>query len=60
MNVNKHQKVFNLNHGIHYVSSLSPPKLIRSSVVMARSDTATATWHAYLHIFDKYNIKMFK
>ncbi len=53
MNMNKHQKVFYFNRGTHHFSSLSPPKLIYSSVwfvVKARRDTAAAG-HAHLHIF---------
>ncbi len=43
MNMNKHQTVFYLNRGIQHFSSLSPPKLICSSVwfvVKARRETA--------------------
>ncbi len=60
MNMNKHQKVFYFNRGTHHFSSVSPPKLICSSVwfvVKARRDTAAATGlYAYLHIFRANNI----
>ncbi len=65
MNMNKHQKVFYFNLGTHHFSSLSPPKLIYSSVwfvVKARRDTAAATGHAHLHIFlsQRYKVKPMK
>ncbi len=59
MNMNKHQKVFYFNRGTHHFSSLNPQKLMCSSVwfvVKARRDTAAATGHAYLHIFQADNI----
>ncbi len=59
INMNKHQKVFNFNRGTHHFSSLSPPKLICSSVwfvVKARRDTAAATGHVYLQNFQADNI----
>ncbi len=46
ININKHQKVFYFNRGTHQFSSVSPPKLICSSVwfvVKAGRDTAAAT-----------------
>ncbi len=60
MNMNKLQKVFNFKCETHHFSSLSPPKLIYSSVrfvVKARRDTAVATGHVYLLVFRANNIK---
>ncbi len=59
INMNKHQKVFYFNRGTHHFSSLNPQKLMCSFVwfvVEARRDTAAATGHAYLHIFQADNI----
>ncbi len=59
MNMNKHQKVFYFNRRTQHFSSLNPQKLMCSSVwfvVEARRDTAAATGHAYLHIFQADNI----
>ncbi len=57
MNINS-EKYF-ISTTEHRFSSLSPPKLIYSSVgfvVNARRDTAAATGHAHLHILRANNI----
>ncbi len=64
MNMNKHQKAFYFNRGTHHFSSLSPQKLIYSSVwfvVKARRDICSY-WPSTFTYFpsQQYNVKPIK